>query len=55
LIYGSLGTLNFNDLSLLLSFNLTGDLENLNIILISGILLVVFTLLFKISAAPFHF
>ena len=55
LIYGSLGTLNFNDLPLLLSFNLTKDLVNLNFILILGILLVVFTLLFKISAAPFHF
>jgi len=55
LIYGSLGTLNFNDLSLLLSFKLDDSLENLNFILILGILLVVFTLLFKISAAPFHF
>jgi len=55
LIYGSLGTLNFNDLSLLLSFKLDDSLENLNFILLLGILLVVFTLLFKISAAPFHF
>jgi NADH-quinone oxidoreductase subunit N len=55
LIYGSLGTLNFNDISLLLSFSLTETFENLNFILILGVLLVVFTLLFKISAAPFHF
>jgi NADH-quinone oxidoreductase subunit N len=55
LIYGAVGTLNFNDLSLLLSFKLNGSLENLNYILTLGVLLIVFTLLFKISAAPFHF
>jgi proton-translocating NADH-quinone oxidoreductase chain N len=55
LIYGSMGTLNFNDISLLLAFKLDCSLVYLNYILILGILLVVFTLLFKISAAPFHF
>jgi proton-translocating NADH-quinone oxidoreductase chain N len=55
LVYGSMGTLNFNDLSLLLAFKLDSSLVYLNYILILGILLVVFTLLFKISAAPFHF
>jgi len=54
-IYGSVGTLNFNDLSLLLSFQLDNSLANLNFFLLLGVLLVVFTLLFKISAAPFHF
>jgi len=55
LVYGSMGTLNFNDLSLLLAFKLDSSLVDLNYILILGVLLVVFTLLFKISAAPFHF
>lgn len=55
LVYGSMGTLNFNDISLLLAFKLDCSLVYLNYILILGILLVVFTLLFKISAAPFHF
>jgi NADH-quinone oxidoreductase subunit N len=50
-----MGTLNFNALSLLLVFKLDSSLVYLNYILILGILLVVFTLLFKISAAPFHF
>merc|ERR1712100_273010 len=45
LIYGAVGTLNFNDLSLLLSFKLNGSLENLNYILTLGVLLIVFTLL----------
>lgn len=52
LIYGILGTLNLNLISLLLSFSLS---SHLNFILLIGILLVTVTFLFKISAAPFHF
>ena len=54
-IYGALGTLNFSDLSILLSFSSNTNFENLHFIVIFGVLLVTFTLLFKISAAPFHF
>ena len=52
LIYGILGTLSLNLISLLLSFSIS---SNLNFILLIGILLVTITFLFKISAAPFHF
>ena len=55
LIYGSLGTLNFNAIGLILSFSLEGDLNFLNFFLIIGVTLIIATLLFKISAAPFHF
>jgi len=55
LIYGSLGTLNFNNLSLLLSFSLHNELIYIKMFSIIGILLITITLLFKIAAAPFHF
>jgi len=52
LIYGSLGTLNFQNLHLLLSFPLETDIYY--IVLIGSIFITV-TFLFKLSAAPFHF
>jgi NADH-quinone oxidoreductase subunit N len=55
LIYGCLGTLNFNILNWLLTFNSFSDFESLKILTLIGILLVTFTLLFKVAAAPFHF
>jgi len=55
LVYGSLGTLNFNTLSLLLSFNLNTDLIYIKMFSLVGILLITITLLFKVAAAPFHF
>ena len=55
LIYGGLGTLNFNNLSLLLSFSLENEFIFLKYFVLIGILLVTVTLFFKISAAPFHF
>ena len=55
LIYGALGTLNFNNLTLLLSFSLNEDFLFLKYFILVGILLVTITLLFKIAAAPFHF
>jgi len=55
LIYGSLGTLNFNALNLLLSFNLNEELIYIKMFSLIGILLITITLLFKVAAAPFHF
>jgi len=55
LIYGALGTLNFNSLALLLSFPFEQDLIHLKFFVILGCLLIIITLLFKVSAAPFHF
>ena len=55
LIYGGLGTLNFNHLSLLLSFSLNQELIHIKYFVLVGVLLVTITLLFKIAAAPFHF
>jgi NADH-quinone oxidoreductase subunit N len=54
LIYGALGTLNFNNLSLLLSFPIENDFIYIKYFVIIGVLLVTVTLLFKIAAAPFH-
>jgi proton-translocating NADH-quinone oxidoreductase chain N len=52
LIYSTLGTLNLNLISLLLTFPLT---DNLNFIVLTGILFITITFMFKISAVPFHF
>lgn len=54
LIYGCLGTLNFNALNLLLAFPLN-SLTSLQSLVIFGAILVTVTLLFKIACAPFHF
>lgn len=54
LLYGCLGTLNFNALNLLLAFPLNLGNEYHFLIFI-GILCVTTTLLFKIACAPFHF
>jgi len=55
IIYGSLGTLNFNSLSLLLTFSLSSDLGFLNLIVLFGCFLITITFLFKLSAVPFHY
>lgn len=52
LIYGCLGTLNLNLVNLLLTYTLP---NNLNFIVLIGILLITVTFLFKVSAVPFHF
>ena len=52
LIYAILGTLNLNSINLLLSFEMS---QNLNLIVLIGVVLIIVTFLFKISAAPFHF
>ena len=55
LIYGCLGTLNFNLLNWLLIFDFGVELSFLRMLIGIGILLITFTLFFKIAAAPFHF
>jgi NADH-quinone oxidoreductase subunit N len=55
LLYGALGTLNFNSLSMLLSFPLDGEFNSIKYIVLVGVLFVLVTLFFKIAAVPFHF
>ena len=55
LIYGTLGTLNFNHLNLLLAFPIENNFGYLSIFLLIGILMITITFLFKVSAVPFHF
>ena len=55
LVYGGLGTLKFNDLNLLLSFNFESDLTNISFFVLIGLLFITISLLFKVTAAPFHF
>jgi proton-translocating NADH-quinone oxidoreductase chain N len=55
IMYTCLGTLNFNNLSLLLSIPFSLDLFILRSLLLVGILLITIVLLFKIVAVPFHF
>lgn len=54
LIYGTVGTLNFNTLNTILFLPLDSNFQELNLILLIGCLLVTVTFLFKISAVPFH-
>lgn len=53
LVYAALGSLNFNSISLLLSIPF--DFFYLKAVLFSGAFLITVTLLFKVSAVPFHF
>jgi len=53
IVYGLLGTLNINDLSLLFLFSFEN--ENMKYVLLIGVLAITITLFFKIGAAPFHF
>ena len=55
LIYGCLGTLNLNNISLLLSFSFLDISKEFSLILLTGIIMVTSTLLFKVACAPFHF
>ena len=55
LVYGCLGTLNFNSLTLLLSFPFDSFNEEFKYVLLTGVLFITSTLLFKIACAPFHF
>lgn len=55
LIYGTLGTLNLNNLNMLLLFPLSSFDNELAYFLQIGIICITTTLLFKIACAPFHF
>jgi NADH-quinone oxidoreductase subunit N len=55
LIYGSLGTLNLHDISLLTIFSIDTYSSELNFIILIGVILITSTLLFKLACAPFHF
>lgn len=54
-IYGGLGTLNFNEIHLLLTIPMSENYAFLNSFLLIGFLFIIITFLFKISAVPFHF
>ena len=55
LIYGALGTLNFHNLNIILSFPIEGAYIYLKSMVLLGSLFVFITLFFKVAAAPFHF
>jgi len=55
LIYGAMGTLNFNNLNLLLSFPFSEDLLYVKYMLMVGCLFIFITFFFKVAAVPFHF
>ena len=55
IIFGLVGTLNFNNLGILFFYPFSINLEAFRSFLIIGIILVTVVFLFKISAAPFHF
>jgi NADH-quinone oxidoreductase subunit N len=55
ILYGAVGTLNFNCLSLLLAFPLESNFFSIKYFILFGILFIFITFFFKISAAPFHF
>lgn len=54
-IYSSTGTININDLSLLLTFDLSSYNSEMVLFFNIGVILVIITLLFKLACAPFHF
>ncbi len=54
-IYGATGTINFNAINLLTSFDFTTYSNELRLIFLTGVILVTCTLLFKLACAPFHF
>ena len=54
LIYGSVGTLNFNTLNTILAYPLDSNFQELNLILLIGCFLITVTFLFKVSSVPFH-
>ena len=55
LLYGALGTLNFHNINLILSFPFNENYFYLKNMVLLGSLFVFVTLLFKVAAAPFHF
>jgi len=55
IIYGSLGTLTFNNISSILSIPTVFDSLSYYFFILLGIIFITVSLLFKLSAAPFHF
>ena len=55
ILYGCLGTLDFNGIALLVSFPFQKEFENFKYFILLANLCIIFTLLFKISVVPFHF
>jgi NADH-quinone oxidoreductase subunit N len=55
LIYGALGTLNFHNINIILSFPFNENYIHLKNMVLLGSLFIFITLFFKIAAAPFHF
>lgn len=54
LLYGCFGTLNLNDLIVLLSFNVDNDFYKLNVLVFGACLLIISVFFFKVGAFPFH-
>jgi proton-translocating NADH-quinone oxidoreductase chain N len=55
ILFACLGTLNFNNLFLLLSIPFSLELQSENKFLLVGVLLITIVFLFKVAAIPFHF
>jgi len=55
ILFGSLGTLSFPNLKILLSFPLIGEEALYNNMVLIGALCLIVVFLFKVAAAPFHF
>jgi proton-translocating NADH-quinone oxidoreductase chain N len=55
ILYGCLGTLNLNALSLIFSFSFANFDYELKAAVLLGVMFITITLLFKIACAPFHF
>jgi proton-translocating NADH-quinone oxidoreductase chain N len=55
ILYGSLGTLSYSSISLLLSLPLSASSSYLSYFVLFGSLLIVIFFLFKLTIAPFHF
>jgi NADH-quinone oxidoreductase subunit N len=54
-VYGGLGTLRFDQISILLSLSLVDNHFLIRYFILFGIALIIVSLLFKLTAAPFHF
>lgn len=55
LLYGGLGTLNLNNINILLYSSLSSYSSNINVLVYIGVFLIIITLLFKLAVVPFHF
>jgi NADH-quinone oxidoreductase subunit N len=55
IVYGLLGTLNFNQIYLLFSLGFENFSSNFYLLLLVGNLLIIITFLFKLAVVPFHF